>query len=338
MRNLIKFIIAFVVGASLFYFVVKETGADAIWAAISLFWGKEGLLILAITLIVAIFGAMRWKSILKTQGENVSFFLTIRYLVKGFTVDFLTPFSLFGGEMVRIFLMQEKVGIRKSAFSAITDKILDVTTHFFFLVPGIILFVFYGGSVKSLFFLYAGIVIIVMLLLIVLFYNRILKKRSFLFWVLGAFKKTRNLITNTENGKIITQVEKDMIDFFSSEEGYFTKGILISFLRHLFLLFRVFVIIFFVAEVADIGVALAIYGLVILSMILPLPAALGGLEAILALGFGALGLGFSSGVTAAIILRSADLIVCLFGVILFIRLSFSAFYRQFSLFLTNFGK
>lgn len=338
MKGLIRFLITFFVGIFLFYFVVKETGTTTIFSAISLFLKPAGVAVLGTTFLIIVVGAVRWKEILKSEGENVSLFKTIRYLIKGLTVDFLTPFSLFGGEAVRIFLMEKEVGVKKSAFSALTDKIIDVTAHVFFLILGTIFFIFHSTVFHKTLLVYALGTIFSILFILFIFYGRVLKKKSFLDGVFGVLGVSKKYLHENNNGKSVVDVEKKIIDFFSEKKKEFLKGVLFSFLRHFLLLFRVFLIIYFVTGSLDITNAVVAYGFVILSMILPLPASLGGLEAILALSFNAMGMSVVLGVVVAIVLRTADLFVCAVGVILFARLSLKSFYLQFKNFLNNFAE
>jgi uncharacterized protein (TIRG00374 family) len=337
MKGLIRFFITFFVGILLFYFVIKEAGTKTIFSAISLFSKPEGIAILGVTFLIVLVGAIRWKEILKSEGENVPLFTTMRYLVKGFTVDFLTPFSLFGGEAVRIFLMEKEVGVKKSAFSALADKIIDVTVHVFFLILGTIIFVFYSTVFHKTLLAYALGTIFFILFLLFIFYGRVLKKKSFVDGVFNFLGVAERYLHENDNGKSVIEVEKKIIDFFSEKKKDFLKGILLSFLRHFLLLFRVFLVIYFITSSLDISNAVVTYGFVILSMFLPLPAALGGLEAILALTFNAMGIGIAYGVVVAIVLRTADLFVCALGVMLFARLSLKSFYSQFKTFLNNFS-
>ncbi len=337
MRNAVKFAITLLVGVSLFYFVVKETGIEAIWEGIILFLRPEGLIIIATTFLIVFIGALRWREVIASQGKRVPLLLTIRYLVKGFTVDFLTPFSLFGGEAVRIFLMEKSLGLKKSATAAAIDKIMDVTMHFFFLVLGIVLFIIHGSEPSGVFLYYAGGVITALFFILFLFYQFALRKKSMIGWVFKIFGFSKNYLADNGNGKMVMEIERGIIRFFSFQRKELLKGMALSFLRHLLLAFRVYIILFFLVGQTELGHAFAVYGLTILSMLLPLPAALGGMEAIMALGFGTLGIGLTAGVAYAVTVRSADLIVCALGIILFIRLSFTSFLKQFNLFIKNFS-
>jgi len=332
MRNVVKFAVALLVGASLFYFVVKETGVEVIWQGIGLFLGPEGVAIITSTLLIVFVGAFRWKEVIASQGEKISLFIATRYLIKGFTVDFLTPFSLFGGEAVRIFLMEGSLGLKKSAISTVVDKIMDVTTHFLFLVLGIILFFVYGSSLSGVFLYYIFGVIIFLFLILFLFYQRALRKKSFLKWIFGMLRISKRYFSENDSGRAIMEVEEGIMSFFSAQKKDLLKGMALSFLRHFLYVFRVFLIIYFLTGEIEPGFALVVYGLTILSMLLPLPAALGGMEVMVALGFGALGFGFATGAAYAVTVRSADLVICAIGMILFARLSFTSFFKQLNLF------
>ncbi len=337
MRNIIKFSLAFFVGAFLFYFIVKETGIETVLDAIGLFFGIKGVILLLVTLLIVFVGALRWRLILLSDDEDVPIILVIRYLIKGFTIDFLTPFSLFGGEAVKVFLMEKRVGVRSAAFSSITDKIVDVTVHVFFLLTGISLFLFYATDLNKGVLFYAGAVIIVVLSVLALFYWKMAQKKSFLKWIFEVFGVSKKILEKTDNGKIVADVEQKIIDFFSIKKRFFFKAILLSMIRHLLLALRVFLVLFFITSTPQLLVSLMIYGLIILSMMLPIPAAIGGMEAILALGFSALGLPLGMGVVIAIAVRSADLVVCGVGFLLFLKMSFSTFLGQFRIFLKSFG-
>ncbi len=317
MKTALKFIITLVLGIFLFSYVLEKAGIDTISEAAGLFLGLEGLFLLLLTALIVLVGAVRWRNILRSEGEEVSLSKVIRYLIKGFTVDFLTPFSLFGGEALRIFLMKKEVGLKKSASSSIIDKIMDVTTHFIFLLFGLVLFFFYTLSFHAV-VIYGGITIFILSVVLFFFYFRAFRKESILRYIFKIFGKS---FASTENGKAVLDIERRILFFFSSKKKDLFQGIALSFLRHFLFLSRTFILIFFLIGTFEPGGAVVAYSLTILSMLLPIPAALGGMEAISAVGFSALGLGFGSGTSYAIAIRTADLFVCFLGVFFLFRLS-----------------
>ena len=69
----------------------------------------------------------RWKLIIESQGDKVSYKKLLAPKFVGFTVSFLTPGMYVGGEPVRAYLLKKNTGIRfsKGLSSIIIDKILD---------------------------------------------------------------------------------------------------------------------------------------------------------------------------------------------------------------------
>ncbi len=333
MRNIIKLATTFLVGLFLFLFIVKETGFEVIIDSVRLFFDRRGFFIVLTTFIIMLLGAVRWREVLRATGENVSLITVLSYHIKGFTVDYLTPFAFLGGEAVRIFLMEKEVGLKKSAFSSVVDKIMGISAHFLFLLVGVSFFIFYGTAQHSMLIFYSTGMVALIFFLLFLFYFQALRKKSFLKLIFRFSKGMRNFFKNSDNGRAVVEVEKDIMSFFSSSKEEFLKGMILGFVINFFLALRVFLIVYFIAGSTNLLFVIIIYGLVILSMILPLPAAIGGMEVVLGVGFSMFGLSFAQGVMTAIILRSAELSACLVGIILFLKMSVSSFIKQFNAFL-----
>lgn len=335
MKNAIKFAFAFLIGISLFYFFVKEAGFEVVISSLELFLNFKGLLIILLSFLIILFGAVRWKMIIRETGNNISLLLALRYHIKGFTVDYLTPFAFFGGETVRIFLLSKKIGTQKSMFASITDKIIGITTHFIFFFIGILLFLFYGLKDYNLLFFYSLLSLIIVSLLLFAFYFQALRKKSFLKILFSFFSGVKNFFEKNENGKNILEVEKMILEFFSSSKKVLLRVVLVSLVVNIFYFLRIALVLYFISDLVNLHFPFIIYGLVMLSMFLPLPAAIGGMEVILGVGFAILGIGISYGIMMAIILRSADLFVSSLGIILFLRMSLSTFLKEFKLFLNK---
>ncbi len=325
MKTALKFVISLGLGIFLFSYVLEKSGLGTIGEAAGLFLGLEGLFLLFLTCLIVMVGAVRWKSILRAEGEEVPLMIVVRYLVKGFTVDFLTPFSLFGGEAVRIYLMKKEVGLKKSASSSIIDKIMDVTTHFLFLLFGLILLFLYTLSFQNAVIIYGAVIILVLFIVLFFFYLRAFRKESIVRQIFKIFGKS---FASTDNGKVVLDIERQILYFFSSKKKELFQGMTLSFLRHFLFLSRTFFIIYFLIGSFEAGGAVVAYGLTILSMLLPIPASLGSLEMISAVGFGAVGMGFAVGTSYAIAIRTADLFVCFFGLFFFARLSWRGFLQK----------
>ncbi len=319
-KRAIQFLVALVLGVFIFFFVLQRAGFQIIENALMLLFGFEGIALLLVTFLIIIVGSVRWKGILKAEGKEVSLFKMSLFLVKGFTVDYLTPVSLFGGEALRVILLKKETGdLKSSSSSVIIDKVIDVTAHFIFLVIGVALFLTYGYFYEGAFFIYGAVTTTLFFSALLFFYLRAMRKKSILRFLMGVVGVDRESFASSENGKAVFDVENRVINFFHSNRKQLFKGVLLSMLRHFLLVFRVALLIFFIFEGFYIKEAFAIYGLTILSFLLPLPAALGGLEAISSFGFDVMGLGFSAGTAYAVTVRGVDLVICVIGLALIVR-------------------
>ena len=321
MSSLIKFLIGLIIGIAIFWFVVNKVGWDVVSQSFVLFISLKGLAIVFLTFIISYLAVLRWKIILRSQGEKFDLKSLSKIWLVGYTISYLTPNAFLGGEVFRIYLSNKKLGLdyKKGTASVIIDKILDGTFFLLFAVVGVVAFVFNGNSLTNK--LAWPIVIIIWLLggLLLLFYFKALNRESIMEWFLKIFGLRKRQVQQSKNGKIIFDTEKEIIDFFSPKKKAFWEGITLSFIRYLLYFLRTVMMIFFLHRWIAPSSALAIHGFDSLSLMLPLPAGLGGLEAASAFVFKSLGFYLSQGIVLALVWRSADLIVCLFGIIFIVK-------------------
>ena len=98
------------------------------------------------------------------------------------------------------------------------------------------------------------------------------------------------------------------------------KGVGLSFLRAAVMLTRTWLLIFFLGKNIESLPALSILGFSYLAAMTPIPTALGSHEAIQTFAFNALGLGLSTAAAFTMIIRVAELLVSLVGLIILFRL------------------
>jgi uncharacterized protein (TIRG00374 family) len=321
MKKILKFLISFFIGIFIFWLVMKMVGWGKIGEALVLFSGFEGLIIILLTFTTAIIGVLQWKLILQSQGSNIPTKELGKLWLVGFMMSYLTPCTLLGGEALQVYLLKKRFNLNweKSAASIIIDRILSGTFFLMFLIAGILAFCFYGHFPSDIMLWFIILVIGGLFGLLLLFYFKALNKESVLEWFLHFLGIKKEKIKNNKNGKIVFSTEKEVIRFFSPKKTAFWKSLGLSFLRYFLLFFRVSLLIFFLKGGIEISRTLAIYGLANFALLLPLPAALGSLEAAGAFSFNALGLGAGEGTIFAITLRSADLFLCLIGFIFGIK-------------------
>ncbi len=327
MKKTIKFLVALGLGSVLFYFVIRRAGLGTVKEASSLFFSSSGLIIVAITLLIALVGVIRWKVVLGCQGEKRKISELLGIWVIGYSIDYLTPVSLFGGEALRVYLTGKTLGINweKSFSSVIIDKILDGTFHLIFIVAGVAVFLSYGDFPEIWIFWIVVFTVLALTVVLTLFYSRAIGKKSILLLILGLFGLEKAQVKATKNGEFIFNTEGNVMRFFSPRQAFFWKGVLLSFLRHALIYLRAFVLILLLVGTMEPIKAIAVQGLAYLSLLLPLPAGLGGLEAISAFGFETLHFGFEKGTVFGMTWRAADLAICFLGIFFGIKITLKLF-------------
>ncbi len=330
MKKIIKFFTALIFGLIIFYLIVRRAGIGTLQQSIVFLFSRFGLLILLITLLIAVVSVFRWKVILSCQGVDRKFFDLAGIWTIGFCLDYVTPVSFMGGEAIRIYLSGKMLEMdwEDSFSSVITDKILDATFHLIFIIVGVIAFLRFGNFPDFWIFWIVTFLLLFLSSVLAFFYFRVMKKRSILVYILNLFGMKKTQIKSTKNGEFIFNTEGSIMRFFSPRQIFFWKGFLLSFLKHFLVYLRAFLLLVFLVGVFDPIKTLAIQGLAYLSLLLPLPAGLGGLEAISAFGFEVLELAFKDGIVFAMIWRSADLMVCLLGLFFGVKIGFKIFQLQ----------
>ncbi len=308
-------------GVIIFYLVIRQAGPETFELTFSLFFSWQGISLVLLTLLLAIVRSFNLKFILSCQGEDKSFFEISSIWIIGYTVSYLTPISLFGGEALKAYLLNKLTDINweKSVSSVIIDKILDTTFHAVLVILGLLFFLRFGYFSEVWLFWVIALFLLLSVGGLIFFYYRAMGKRSITLFVLNILGLEKTHLKSTKNGEFIFNTEGNILRFFSPRKAFFWKGAFISFLAHLISYIRAVFLVLFLVGAFHPARALAVEGLAYLSMFFPFPAGLGGLETATGFGFGALELGFKEGVAYGMTRRAADLTVCLFGIFLGIR-------------------
>lgn len=324
MKRFLRFFIFFFIGSAVFLIVLNKIGFGHFNQAMGLFLSWQGLVIILFALLFVFLGVLKWKFILKSQGYVFSFRQLSPLWLICFSISYLTPFAILGGEIFRIYFTQKKLPQlprEKNISSVAIDKLLDTTVFFVFLIIGVLVFSFYGRFPTSFFGVSAIIVAGAFLALLLFFYFKRFKKQSIVEWFLQKFSINKERLVNGKNGPSILEAEKDVFAFFSLKKKAFWQALSLTVARYLGQILRCFLLIFFLTGSLSFLKTIAAYGFTELASLTPLPATLGALELSQGLAFSGLGFGFNLGAVFSIIWRNADLLLCLFGLIFVVKFS-----------------
>jgi len=314
MRKVLLFLISLLIGAGFFFWAIKFVGWQEIQSAFLVFTGWQGMVILGLTILMAIVGTWKWKEILRSGGTNISFFNLWRIYLASFSIRFLAPVILVGAELFQGYVLKEKnqTPWLKGMASVIIDRVLEWTANLAVIFFGILFFLFaigfppmkLGIIFGGVFLLFAGI--------ITFFYFKTLKRES----IAKAFGKIFNQRLDSQP----LEIEKEIFNFFKLKNKLMWKGFGLSFLRAGIMLIRTWLLIIFLGKSIGILPALSILGFTYLAVMIPIPTALGSHEVIQTFAFNSLGLGMATATAFTMIIRGAELIIALTGVIILFRL------------------
>jgi len=316
MKKLFLFLISLFVGIGIFLWIGKTVGWQEIKSALLIFTGFHGIVIFIFTFLIMMLGAWRWQEILIAQNVRVSFFDFFKSFLAGFSVMFLAPVLLWAGEVFRGYILRRKnkVSWTQVMTSVFIDRVLEWTVNLIVIVLGSLYFLYKIGLPSRNLLIIFGTVFSVFFLAISYFYFKVLKRESiihFLFKISG-FK-------NSKKDNALFETEKQIFDFFRWENKKLQKTLTISFLRAGAMLLRAWVLIIFLGKNIGLLSSLSILGFTYLASMIPIPTSLGSHEAIQSFAFSSLGLNVSTATVFTMIIRAAELLFALAGLVIVLK-------------------
>ena len=295
--------------------VVRFIGWSKIESAFLLFTGWQGMIILLLTALFLFFGMWRWKLILKSQGYDLSNKKLVGPFLSGYSLIYLFPVLIFGGEIFRSYILKEKYSVpwKNSITSVIIDKILDVTASLAVIFAGAAFFLLKIGLPPRNLGIILGGILILFTVSIGFFYFKSLRRESMVRFFTKFFSRKK-----LPNGEVL-EAEKELFKFFKNK-GAVWQGFGLSFLRVAVIWLRCWLLILFLGKSIGAFPALSILGFYYLALMIPIPASLGSHEIIQTFSFNALGLGASLAPAFTMIQRGAELILVFVGLMIFFRL------------------
>lgn len=308
MKKVLLFLISLLLGTGLFVWIGKTVGWGEIKNAFLVFTGWQWVVILGLTALMAFAGTWKWKEILSGEGVKVSFKGLIPPYLAGFSIMFLAPILLWGGEVFRSYYLKEKNSVPwlKGMASVIIDRILEWTTNLVVIFFGILFFLHKISFLPRNLGIIFGTAFLFFAVGIFFFYFKTFKKES----MVKVFVK----IFNNKSSSQPLEIEKEIFNFFKLKNVAFWKALLLSFARAVFMYFRTLFLIVFLGKSLGALPVLSILGFTYLAAMIPIPTALGSHEAIQTFAFNSFNLGLPTATAFTMIIRGAELFIALFGV------------------------
>jgi len=317
MRKFLLFLVSLLVGIGIFIWIGRTVGWQEIKNAFLVFTGWQGLVIFGLTLLMILIGNWKWKEILRGENVKISFRNLLNPYLAGFSVMFLAPILLLAGEFFRGYVLKEKNAIpwSKGMASVFIDRILEWTTNLVVIFFGVLIFLLIIGLPPLKLLIIFGGVFLFFAGGISYFYLKTFKRESMaraILRILGLAKSNQ--------ASLILEAEKEIFNFFKPKKKAMWRGFGLSFLRAGAMYLRAWLLILFLGKSISALPALSILGFTYLAVMIPIPTALGSHEVIQTFAFNSLGLGLSAATAFTMIIRGAELIIALVGIIILYRL------------------
>lgn len=276
-------------------------------------WAVIGYVFISIGIMITL--AWRWHNVIKTSGFKVSFWHVFWYKVVGYGVSYLTPGAKIGGEAVRATLLKRNgVKFNEGLSTVVIDKIIEITTSgFFFIIGALVAFASYQlpTSIK----LVSLAITAWLTLFFGYFYYQMFRGKScfkniFRLLRLHKLKKGKNF------EKKLIKFENTVMHFYQKKKKEFIVTLMIS-LFSWTLMFLEYQLI--LAMLGIHGVSFNHLFLIITfigaSYLIPVPMALGVLEAGQLSIFKVIGFKQTAGIALALVTRTKDLFWTILGFI-----------------------
>ena len=323
------------VGIGLFVNLVIQTGFSNMVDALQRFSLLGFLAFWAVYFINFIFLTWRWEYILKHfHGKKVPFWRLILHRFSGWAVSFVTPSAQVGGEPVRVMLLCRE-GVRKkdAVFSVVVDKAIQLTGLVLFGLVGFVFLMSKHLVTGDIFWALLFSIGFFGLFLFWFYYSSLHPNLGFFSSILRLFRLHKLKKFKKKYNKILV-VESAIRTFHTDHWKRFVGLVFISMLSECFEMIEFWLIGYFMGFEFTFSETFLIKALPNITLLLPIPGAVGVLESSHAAMFAILGIPINA-LAFALILRIRDIINIFIGLA---HLSGTGFYAVRRYFSDKFGK
>ncbi len=297
------------------------------WAQLSQLRLDEIALLVAANLVVLATFSARWWILLYAQGYVVPYHKLMGYRLATFAVSYFTPGPHLGGEPLQVYLVSQRHGVPTAASLAavVLDKLIEMIFNFTFIVLGVLFVLQWqrGAAQQLQVGPLAGFGLLFMVPVVLL--GALVMGRHPLSGPLVAALKLWERMSGGEgragsrHGRLrhfaVTLRESEELGsrLFRARPGLLAAAIAASLVSWIAIIGEFWLMTY----ILGLGLSLpeAMYALLAAraAILLPLPAAVGVLEASQALAMASLGLPAAYGISLSLLIRGRDVLLGLAG-------------------------
>lgn len=319
MRKAVFYAISLFLGLILFVFSIKQAGIGSILKSITFFPLSAIVVVFLANFFAAIIiSTMRWKVVIEAQDNcKISFFKVMIAKLAGFTMSYITPSVLVGGEPIRVYMIKESTGC--SWEKSLAAAIIDQTVYFFCLlllmIIGFLFLADHFSLPRSITYGFWAIIAIGMIVLH-MFYARVISKRpgqeGFFMFIIRTFRLNKiRYIRNRENG--INRTEKIISEFFRNKREALFKVFMLAVAEVVAYLITMWIIALYLGAKVTVFSSISVFAIITLASFVPIPGSLGSMEASITFIFDLFSLGAGNGFTFSLIFRLVNILTVIAG-------------------------
>ena len=338
--RVVVFLFSLLIGFGLFIWVINFVGWQEIKNAFLVFRSWKGIVILLLTFLIMFMRNWTWREVIREKNIEISFWELFKIYLAGFSIRFLAPVLTLGDEIYQSYALKKRNSISwtRGMATVVIERILEWTVNLLVIFFGVLLFLFRIGLPPKNLAIILGGGFLIFFAGLFLFYFKTLKRESILKPFIKIFNHRPSPAPRGEVGDEAKpqrpldseplEIEKEIFGFFELKKKSMWKCFGHSFLRMLLTYFRTLLLIIFFRQYLPLLSVFSILGFSYLATMFPIPTALGIHEAVQVFAFNALGLGSSVAAAFTMIIRGAELIVSLIGVMFLFRSGTSIFKNE----------
>jgi putative membrane protein len=300
-------------GVGLLVALVVRNDPAAVLASLGrLSWRFVVILLFPVSL-VSLFDALGWRYAFRR--DRVPFVTLVRTRLVGEAFNLVTPTAALGGEVVKAWLLRDRVPLAQSVPSVIIAKTTITLAQGIFLLLGIVLATFQLGRSPLL----LGMQWLLGLEVLALAIFIVVQGRGMVGW--SARLLARLGLPQVGAGTTAAQVDRALRDFYLRAPGRLALSIAFHLVAWLLGAVEAYLILAFLGIPVSLATATVIeaFGTGIRFATFLVPASIGVQEGGFVVTFVALGLNAADGVTFGLVRRLRELVWIAFGLALFAR-------------------
>jgi uncharacterized protein (TIRG00374 family) len=305
----------------LLWLTLRTVDLGEVWARLAHLQPAQIALLLIVNVAVLATFSARWWLLLAAQGYRINYLLLMAYRLITFAVSYFTPGPHFGGEPLQVYLITSRhnAPVAVSVAAVVIDKVLEMAANFTFLTLGVI-FVVRGQAlpgVSETQLLATSIVLLSLplsLLAALMLGHRPIS--TLLAWAEHPWRWLRprsTALTATSFANAVRQSETQSIDLCRQHPIAMLLAIGASILSWAAIVGEFWLMTAVLGLDLTLPEAVAALLAARVAILLPVPAALGALEASQALAMRLLGQSPVAGVSLSLLIRARDVLLGLLG-------------------------